>query len=355
MLAALPLADWLGHGLLAVQGVAGAAKSSPISGVPVAIVLGLVLRNTLGLPAQLAPGVKFCVAKLLRLGIILVGIKLTLLDVARLGAWGVPIAAATIATGLVAVIWLARRAGLPSELATLLAAGTSICGVTAVVSTAPVIKAGERDVAYAVATVTIFGLVAMLAYPHLAPLLLETPEQIGVFFGTAVQDTSQVVGAALTYTELHHDDTALKAATVMKLTRNLFLLLVVPLLALLHARGSQAESARRVSFAQLVPLFILGFVAMAVVRTMGDATAARGLAFGLLEPARWSSLTALIGEDLGARYLLGTAMAAVGLSTSVSVFRTAGLRPLLVGFAGALLVGSAGLAMARLLAARIHL
>jgi uncharacterized integral membrane protein (TIGR00698 family) len=355
MLITLPMADQLGRLVLRLQGIAPGDKASPISGVSVAILLGLLLRNVFGLPAWLQPGVQFSVTKLLRLGIIFVGIKLTFLDVLKLGAWGVPIVATTIAMGLLIIYWLSRWLGLPPRLGTLLAAGTSICGVTAVVSTAPAIKADEREVAYAVATITLFGLIAMLLYPHVGPLLLHTPEQMGVFLGTAIHDTSQVVGAGLMYKELHQDDVAFKTATVIKLTRNLFLAAVVPLLAFWHTRGHGGEGTPgRVPFTRLMPAFILGFLAMAVVRSIGDATAQHGLAFGLCEPSVWSRLTTEVGDTWGARYLLGTALAAVGLSTSVAMFRSTGLRPLIAGFIGALLVGGVGLTLALLLGSYVH-
>ncbi len=134
MLVGFTLADALGRALLAARGLSGA---SPISGVPVAIVLGLLLRNLLPLPASLGTGLKFCTTTVLRLGIVLVGIKLSVLEMARLGAAGVPVVLTAIVTGLVFVTWFNRRLGLPPRLGTLIAAGTSICGVTAIVSTAP--------------------------------------------------------------------------------------------------------------------------------------------------------------------------------------------------------------------------
>ena len=201
MVAGFALADIIGRAILAAQGLSVGA--SPISGVPVAIVLGLLLRNLLPLPPALNPGLRFCVTTILRLGIVLVGIRLSAFDVLRLGAAGLPVVIAAIATGLVFVTWFNRRLGLPPRLGTLLAAGTSICGVTAIVSTAPAIDADEREVAYAVANVVAFGIFGMLAYPYVAHVLLQRSETVGLFLGTAVHDTSQVVGAALTYRQLY--------------------------------------------------------------------------------------------------------------------------------------------------------
>ena len=347
MMAGFWLADLLGRAILAAQGLSGG--SSPISGVPVAIVLGLLLRNALPLPAALTPGLKFCVTTVLRLGIVLVGIRLSAFEVARLGLAGLPVVLAAITTGLLFVTWFNRRLGLPPRLGTLIAAGTSICGVTAIVSTAPAIEADEREVAYAVANVVAFGLFGMLLYPYLAHAFLQRSETVGLFLGTAVHDTSQVVGAALTYKQMYADDVVLRVATVTKLTRNLFLAAVIPLLTWLHLRAARGATAgqRRMTWSALVPLFVVGFVAMAVLRTMGDATLqATGAAYGVWDAATWSALTAHIGDFWASRVLLGTAMAAVGLNTSFSVFKGVGAKPFAVGFAGAVVVGAVGMTMA---------
>ncbi len=349
MLAGFALAEVIGQALLAARGLSGA---SPISGVPVAIVLGLLLRNLLPLPTLLGPGLKFCTATILRLGIVLVGIKLSVVEMARLGIAGVPVVMVAIATGLLFVTWFNRKLGLPPRLGTLIAAGTSICGVTAIVSTAPAIDADEREVAYAVANVVAFGLFGMLVYPYLAHALLPGSAAIGLFLGTAVHDTSQVVGAALTYRQIYADDAVLRVATVTKLTRNLFLAAVIPLLTWLHARhgGADGRTVRATNWRALVPVFVLGFVGMAILRSVADAMLGSGsLALGLWDQAGWSALTSFIGDTVGARWLLGTAMAAVGLNTSFTVFKGVGLKPFVVGMAGAIVVGGAGFVMALLL------
>ena len=347
MVAGFWLADIIGRAILTAQGLT--ATSSPVSGVPVAIVLGLVLRNVLPLPAVLNPGLKFCVTTVLRLGIVLVGIRLSAFDIARLGLGGLPVVLAAVATGLIFVTWFNRWLGLPPRLGTLIAAGTSICGVTAIVSTAPAIEADEREVAYAVANVVAFGLFGMLAYPYLAHLLLERSETVGLFLGTAIHDTSQVVGAALTYRQMYADDVVLRVATVTKLTRNLCLAGVIPLLTWMHFRELRGSPGGRQqpNWKTLLPAFILGFVAMAVVRTFGDLMLQSGRqAYGVWDAAAWTHLTNLVGDFWAGRVLLGTAMAAVGLNTSFSVFKGVGVKPFAVGFAGALVVGAVGMLMA---------
>jgi uncharacterized integral membrane protein (TIGR00698 family) len=354
MVAGLWLAERIGAAILAAQGLSGG--SSPMSGVPVAIVLGLVLRNGFALPAALLPGLKFCVSTVLRLGIVLVGIRLSAFEVARLGLAGLPVVLAAVAAGLVFVTWFNRWLGLPPRLGTLLAAGTSICGVTAIVSTAPAIEADEREVAYAVANVVAFGLFGMLVYPYVAHALLVRSETVGLFLGTAIHDTSQVVGAALTYRQMYADDIVLRVATVTKLTRNLCLAGVIPLLTWMHLRNSASASRAAMSWKTVVPLFVLGFVAMAVLRTIGDATLQSfGAAYGMWAASEWITLTNVIGDFWASRVLLGTAMAAVGLNTSFAVFKGVGARPFAVGLAGALVVGGVGMATALLLGQYVSL
>ena len=173
-----------------------------------------------------------------------------------------------------------------------------ICGVTAIVSTAPAIEADEREVAYAVANVVAFGLFGMLTYPYLAHAVLPTSETIGLFLGTAVHDTSQVVGSALTYKQVYGDDVVLRVATVTKLTRNIFLAFVIPILTWMHVKSKSEQSgsgAVSFSLSKFVPGFVVGFLAMAVVRSFGDWTlTSNGAAFGVWDAARWAAITASV-------------------------------------------------------------
>ncbi len=352
MLASFQLANGLGRLLIHLNNGNAPGKASPFSGVSIAILVGILVNHTFRLPGIFASGIQFSITKILRLGIIFVGIKLSLLEIVKLGIWGLPIVLAAILSGLVFVTWFNRLLGLPERLGTLIAVGTGICGITAIVATAPAIEAEKEEVAYAVANITLFGLLGMLFYPYLAHHLFKTSEEIGLFLGTAIHDTSQVIGAALAYKEIFHNDVVLKAATVTKLTRNLFLAGVVPAMAYLYLRNSgKGESKPEVNFklARFVPLFVLGFLAAALVRSIGDISLQKGLAFGIWSESTWKFLTTQIGEVWGSHYLLGTALAAVGLNIRFAMFKGIGLKPFAVGFAGALFVGAVGLIMALLL------
>jgi uncharacterized integral membrane protein (TIGR00698 family) len=346
MIAGIWLADLAGHEVLSLAGIDPSGKASPISSVLVAILLGILVRNTLGMPAACSAGVAFTVTKILRLGIILVGIKLSIVDVMKLGLMGIPVVIVCIATGLIFISWFGRWMRLPPRLATLIAAGTSICGVTAIVSTAPAIEADEREVAYAVSIIAVFGMIGMLVYPYIARALFSRSEQIGLFLGTAVHDTSQVVGAAIAYKEVFRDERVLQAATVTKLTRNLFLAIVVPMLSYFHIRGRHgAQPSAKIEMRNVFPVFVLGFVAMALFRSLGDT---------VWNSPGWKNLTNQIGDVWGSRYLLGTAMAAVGLGASFSAFKGIGAKPFVVGFIGALVVGAMGFLMALLFGGFVH-
>jgi len=198
-----------------------------------------------------------------------------------------------------------------------------------------------------VANVVAFGLVGMLAYPVVAHRLLDTSEQVGLFLGTAIHDTAQVMGAGLTYAEMYQDEVALKVAAVTKLIRNLFLAAVIPGLTYWSAKQAAVAAGGtsvRVPFTTLFPPFIFGFLAMAALRSAGDATSG----FGVLDKKQWKELTSAIGGT-ASTHLLATAMAAVGLSTSFAIFRTVGMKPFAVGLVGAAIVGVTGFSTALLL------
>jgi len=358
MLIADRVSVWSGHVIMRLQGLDPTGRPSGISTMTCAIVIGLLLANVLEVRPSFRPGLEFSVRKLLRLGIILVGIKLSLIDVLRLGLWGIPVVVVVIASALLVTTWFSRRLGLGTRLGTLAAASTAICGVTAALAIAPTIDADDREVAYTVANVTLFGMLAMFVYPYLAHLLFaKQAGAAGLFLGTAIHDTSQVMAAALSYSQLFGDELAMKVATMTKLTRNVFLVAVVPLLAFQAARANGGERKRvSVNLGKLFPVFVLGFAAMAIVRSLGDAGlaahAGAGHAFGIWSTDTWRGLTRTVGETV-AHGALGTAMAGVGLTTSFTTFRVLGVKPLYVGAMSATLVGVVALILASVVGPRI--
>ena len=225
-------------------------------------------------------------------------------------------------------------------------ASTGICGVTAALAVAPVVDAEEREVAYTVGCVTLYGLLGMLLYPYAAHALFgQAPDAAGLFLGTAIHETAQVTGAALAYKDAWAAPQAFDMAMVTKLFRNATLVAVVPALGWIHARGA-GGTGKRTPLARLFPVFVLGFLGMAVLRTVGDgALADPGAALGPFDARDWNELTGGI-ESLATAVCLPMAMAALGLGIRLGALRDLGLKPLLLGAGAATAVGLAALASA---------
>jgi len=329
-------ADWLGASLFGLG-------ETPISPILVAILLGVGIRNSIGLPSVFEVGLQLCLKRLLRIGVALLGIRLSVVAVGVIGLSAIPIIVACIGTALLLVSAIGRALGLPRRLSTLVAVGTAICGNTAIVAVAPVIGADEDETSYAVGTITVFGLFALVFYPFVSHALFGGDARLaGFFLGTAIHDTSQVAGAGLLYLQQYGAPEALDTATVTKLVRNLLMIAVIPLMALAYHRSSgEGSGGARPSLASMVPLFVFGFVSLAVLRTVGDF-GAEPFGGGITKET-WQSIIQTTSQ--ASAWLLTIAMASVGLSTNLKRLRTLGMKPLGVGLAAALIVGavSAGL------------
>jgi len=321
------LADLIGVTLMGLP-------KSPVSPIMMAILLGIALSNMLRLPRAFDPGIKFSVVRILRLGIVLLGIRLSLGEAGEIGLKALPVIVVCVTVALIVVTWLSKRIGLSGRLGTLIAAGTGICGATAIVALSPTIKAKADETSYAVACITLFGVVAMLAYPFFAHWAFDADGfRAGLFLGTSVHETAQVAGAGLVYQQYFADPEALNVATVTKLVRNLGMLVVIPLLAIVYHR-SGVEAGERPPWYSMIPLFVIGFALMSLLRTVGDMGEKP---FGVLDPATWKQWVGWIKH--GAELCLGIAMAAVGLGTRLAGLRQIGMKPFGVGLFSAVLVG----------------
>jgi uncharacterized integral membrane protein (TIGR00698 family) len=327
------LARGMAQGL--AQGAAGLPKF-PLSPVMCAVVLGMLWRNSIGVPAWAKSGLDWAMHRLLRVGIALVGLRLTLGGAGAIAVSALPVALSCLTVALLAGLGLARLLAVPRRLGILLAIGTAVCGCTAVVAMSPVIRARHAETAFAVTCVVLFGCIAMLFYPWVAGhFLAASPQHAGIFLGTAIHDTSQVIGAALIYSQQAAAPQALAAASVAKLLRNLSIAVLIPLAAWL-ARRHESEAqpgAGAGARPTLVPLFVLGFIGFIVLRTLGD-TLWHGTTL-------WTHVidTGYTGSDL----FLTCGMTAVGLSVSFTDMWRIGWRPLAAGLVVALLVGACSL------------
>jgi uncharacterized integral membrane protein (TIGR00698 family) len=326
------------------NGVAGLPKF-PLSPVMCAVMLGMLWRNTLGVPAWATAGLNWAMHRLLRVGIALVGLRLTLGFATTIAATALPVALICLSVALATGILISRVLRVPRRLGLLLAIGTAVCGCTAVVAMSPVIKARHAETAFAVTCVVLFGCIAMLLYPWVAGhFFAGHPVHAGIFLGTAIHDTSQVIGAALIYSQQAAAPTALAAASVAKLLRNLSIAVLIPAAAWLTRRheaagGDAQDSAPADGSARgqtaLVPLFVVAFVAFIVIRTVGDGVFHTQPLWGAFVDRSYTA------SDL----FLTCGMTAVGLSVSFIDMWRIGWRPLAAGLMVATLVGACSLTL----------
>lgn len=293
---------------------------SPLVG---GVILGALLVNLVTLPTDLAPGITFAAKKLLRVGIVLLGFRLSLGDLGDLGARGLVVVALVVACTFFGTQWLGAQMGLSKDLSLLVATGYSICGASAVAAMDGVIDADEEEAAYAVALVTLCGSLSIGVLPLIGHLIGLEGEAFGTWVGAAVHDVAQVVATAST------DGTeALAAATVVKLTRVVLLAPLVALVALHRRRTNLAvpggSSAKR---PPLVPLFVAGFLLAIVIRST-DALGSDTL--GTIKDAE--------------KVLLTLALVGLGMGVKLDRLRKLGGRPLVLGLVSWVLVAGVALA-----------
>jgi uncharacterized integral membrane protein (TIGR00698 family) len=305
-----------------------------LSGVFLAIVAGFLLRLAAGLRPSWAPGVTYTAKHVLKLGIVLLGLRFGLGHVLELGGSSLGAIATAIAVAFGAVWLLTRFVPMDHRLALLIAVGTAICGNSAIAATAPVIDAEEEQISFASATITLFGMLAMVVYPALGHALGLSDVRFGLLAGAGVHDSAQAIASGFLYSTA-----AGEAATVVKLTRTAFL---VPILVVLSAAASRrlprgGSLGARVRAA--VPWFAVGFVLASALRTAGDAL--------LGAPAWWEAV--LSACSWLAVFLIVAAMSAVGLQTDLAKLRRIGPSSFLVGCAAAVAVAATALAFVTLL------
>jgi len=227
-----------------------------VSALTAAVLLGAVVANVVRLPASTSPGLKLAGRRLLRLGVVLLGLKLVVRDVLALGYEVLALAVAAVVVTFAVTRWLGRLLGVGDGLSLLIATGFSICGASAVAAMNGVREQDEQDVAKALGLVTLFGTVAMFGLPALHPLTGLSPASYGVWAGGSVHEVAQVVAAAGPVSG------ALAIAVAVKLTR---VVLLAPMLAAVSVaeRRRFPEAGTR---PPLVPLFVVGFLVAAAVR-----------------------------------------------------------------------------------------
>jgi len=318
------------NNLLAIE-IFGTPKS-PISTVLIAILLGILMGNAFTPRSGMMIGLDFTQQYILKLGIIFLGIRLSFEELIKFGSIAIPLIICCIVGVLILVKLLIKKVPISSKMSYLIAIGTSVCGATAIVATAPVINAKKSEVAYAIANITLFGVIAMIVYPYFAEWYFDNDAlKIGLFLGTSIHETSQVAAAGLIYDQQFNSPETLNVATVTKLIRNTFLVILIPLFAFLYNRGEL--KGQKYSILSIFPYFVIGFIGMIIVRNIGDQVFTTDNNSYII----WTTLIGYL-KTL-ATVFLTMAMAAVGISINLSELKSMGYKPFVVGLIAAITVG----------------
>jgi uncharacterized integral membrane protein (TIGR00698 family) len=306
-------------------------RTFPIVGAPVTgIVIGVTLAALVPPGARLHPGIAVAGKTVLQASVVVLGSQLSLMQIVQVGLGSLPVMLGTLTAALVAAYWIGRWLGVTGNLRTLIGVGTGICGASAIAAVTPVIGAVGVDVAYAISTVFLFNVTAVLAFPIIGHVLGMSQHAFGLFAGTAVNDMSSVVATATTY---GHEATTY--AIVVKLTRTLLIIPISLGLAAVTARHERRSAAAarprhddgggvgvavvsrpRVRIGRLVPRFLIGFLVVAAANTAG-----------LIPSGLHPALSQV------SIFLITVALSGIGLSTDLAGLRRAGHRPLVLGAA----------------------
>ena len=322
-LLSIQLSNYIGIELLNLD-------KSPISPIIIAIILGLLISNSVKNIHNYSEGFAFSIKYLLKLGIIFLGIRLSISDILLYGSQGLLVIIPCIAISIFIVSNLRKYFQVSDNLSLLIAVGTSICGATAIVALAPAINAKKEEISYAIANITVFGLIAMFLYPLLGFIVFnDNSLAVGLFLGTSIHETAQVAGSGMIYAEQYENPSVLDIATVIKLVRNTMMVMVIPLLAYLARKNSKQNN--KINIGSIFPYFIIGFLVFGMIRTIGDQFEYQ------IGSELWNNFIHYI--KYSAELLLIIAMSAVGYNTKLDKFKNLGLKPFYLGFIAALSVG----------------
>ncbi|MFT6864826.1 MAG: putative integral membrane protein (TIGR00698 family) [Akkermansiaceae bacterium] len=310
--------------------------SHPLDAVLISVILGMILGNLLPLGKDFTVGVTFAMRKLLPLGIVLMGARLNFGDLLSVGLFGLTMSLAVIGFSLFFFLVLLRKSNMPSSLRLLLGIGTAICGGTAIIAIAPIIKAKEKEVILGVVTVTFVGIIAMFLMPVIGNSFELSDKAFGIWAGLTIHQTPQVIASGFAFSE-----EAGETATVVKLARVCMLVPMAFALSFLYRDRSRKNDHRFTprAFYKLIPSFLIGFFLMAMMRTMGLFPEITlhwpDLLFSAGEPIKTSGHQ-LLTKCSG--FLLTISMAAIGLESKWKDLRQTNPAPFLYAILASTLI-----------------
>ena len=291
-----------------------------IGAAVIAMFIGMFLNRFLSKFSFFGAGIKFTSKKILKFAIILLGLSLNIRTVLTVGKMSLLVMIFTLLTCFGGGYFIGRALGLNWKLSNLISAGTGICGGSAIAAISTTIDADDNDVAYAMSATFLFDMAMILLFPLMGRALGMSDEAFGIWAGTAVNDTSSVVATGYAFSEAAGD-----FATMVKLTRTLSIIPTVLTFALIQLRLKKKEALAahengenvkvKFNLCKIFPWFILGFLAMSVLASI------------LTIPTEVVS-----GTKSASKFLMVSALAAIGLNTSFGSMKKAGIRPMLHGF-----------------------
>jgi uncharacterized integral membrane protein (TIGR00698 family) len=301
------------------------------------IALGLLVGNLVILSKYTDQLVDFILTNILRVGIAFLGIGLSIHELFKYGLSSVLLIIINIFLIFIILLLLGKVFKISKNLIILIMMGTSICGVTAIAATSTIIKSDQNDTGYAIGVVTIFGLIAVLIYPHLAEYIFSGNDiNAGIFLGAAIHDTAQVSAAGLIYQETFSSPVALEASMTTKLLRNSFLIILIPLLTYFYQRKNKNSQSSSSSILKFFPFFVLGFILISLFRTMGDI-----IIINTNYYEDWKNFIIIIKHV--SKYMILVSMIALGLKIKINKFKEMGLKPLIIGFIAATSIGASSI------------
>lgn len=302
-----------------------------ISSAFLCIFFGLIVGNIFSLK-KIEPFANFCLKKLLRIGIALLGLSLSLNELFNYGLTAFFLIIINIVIAFLIIKYLCNLFKIPNVLGYLITMGTCICGVTAVIATSSIIKTDKDQTSYAVGVVTLFGIIAVFFYPYVANYYFHfSPDLAGIFLGTAIHDTAQVSAASVIYSDMYDSEEALNSAITTKLLRNSFLILLIPLIAYLYKKEKKVDVKN--SIKEFFPIFVLGFILLSLLRTIGDYLF---LDNDIIDYWKYS----LVFFKEISIYCILFSMVAIGLQTNLKSMINLGFKPLIIGFIASATVGA---------------
>ena len=302
-----------------------------ISSAFLCIFFGLIVGNIFSLK-KIEPFANFCLKKLLRIGIALLGLSLSLNELFNYGLTAFFLIIINIVIAFLIIKYLCNLFKIPNVLGYLITMGTCICGVTAVIATSSIIKTDKDQTSYAVGVVTLFGIIAVFFYPYVANYYFHfSPDLAGIFLGTAIHDTAQVSAASVIYSDMYNSEVALNSAITTKLLRNSFLILLIPLIAYLYKKEKKVDVKN--SIKEFFPIFVLGFILFSLLRTIGDYLF---LDNDIIDYWKYS----LVFFKEISIYCILFSMVAIGLQTNLKSMINLGFKPLIIGFIASATVGA---------------